>query len=166
MEKTTAYIPKNGFWRNLATALRKMPWIMVLAHVFIRFIQPKYTVGVVGVIFNEDNHVLLVEHVFHPRRPWGLPGGWTKRSEDPAAAVQRELQEELQLSVEIKHLLLAELSERSHLDFAFLCRQNSLIGSLSNELLDYRWFSPRELPMLTRFHYQAIQRALEIVESK
>ena len=43
-----------------------------------------------------QGQVLLVEHVFHPYAPWGLPGGWIDRNESPSqTAVIRELQEEL-----------------------------------------------------------------------
>jgi ADP-ribose pyrophosphatase YjhB (NUDIX family) len=136
---------------------------MTGAHVFIRFLQPKYTVGVVGVIFNEKGQILLVEHVFHPARPWGLPGGWIGGNEEPALAVSREFREELDLDIEVEMLLLAERSERNHLDLAYLCQQRGAIGQLNSELLDYRWFDPLDLPPLTGFHYKAIQRALQVV---
>jgi ADP-ribose pyrophosphatase YjhB (NUDIX family) len=65
-------------------------------------------VGAVGAIFNDAGQVLLVEHIFRPHYPWGLPGGWVERAEDPAEAVRRELEEELKLQVEVKRLLLCE----------------------------------------------------------
>ena len=42
--------------------------------------------------------VLLVRHSYGPDR-WELPGGGVRRGEQPRAALQRELEEELGLSV-------------------------------------------------------------------
>jgi 8-oxo-dGTP diphosphatase len=150
------------FLRRTATFLRRYPWIMACGYRFIHLWQPKYTLGVVGVMFNAEGQVLLVEHVFHPRKPWGLPGGWIERNEPPAEAVCREIQEELKLNTEIGSLLLIEITEGSHLDIAYLCHPTGNIGTLSNELLDYRWVAPSDLPLLTGFHYRAIQSALKI----
>jgi 8-oxo-dGTP pyrophosphatase MutT (NUDIX family) len=92
--------------------------------------------------------------------PWGLPGGWINFNEDPAEAVERELSEELSLTVDAHRLLLMERTQFNHLDIAYLCQAKSEIGTLSYELLAYKWFAPDELPQLHGFHYQAIQRAL------
>jgi 8-oxo-dGTP pyrophosphatase MutT (NUDIX family) len=42
--------------------------------------------------------ILLVRHTYGPDR-WELPGGGVRRGEEPAAALARELEEELGLSV-------------------------------------------------------------------
>lgn len=140
---------------------------MALAHVFYRRLQAKYTVGVVGVMFDSEGRVLLVEHVFHPRRPWGLPGGWTGRNEAPSAAVARELREELEIEVAIDSVLLVELRQRNHLDIAYLCRLNGgTVGTISPELLAYDWFDPLHLPKLVPFHHLAIRRALHVLDSQ
>lgn len=149
-------------WRNVATLVRRAPWLVQTGRVFWRIHQPRFTAGVVGVVFNQDEQILLVEHVFHPHRPWGLPGGWIERREDPATAVARELLEELELTVEIGPLLLAELGYGNHLDLAYMCEIKGEIGTLSSELLDYRWINPLDLPRLHNFHYNAIQQALTI----
>ena len=101
----------NTFFRRTATFLRRYPWVMACAYTLIHLWQPKYTLGVVGVMFNAEGQVLLVEHVFHPRKPWGLPGGWVERNEPPMEAVCREIQEELQLNTDIGSLLLIEITE-------------------------------------------------------
>jgi 8-oxo-dGTP diphosphatase len=152
---------KHKLLRCTATLVRKAPWLLVVPYVTYRFFRPRYSLGVVGVIMNDAGEILLVEHVFHARDPWGLPGGWVDRNEDPADAVLREIKEELQLTVTIEKLLLMAVTERNHLDIAFLCRQVDNIGTLSSELLDYRWFDPPDLPVMTKFHTRAINRALE-----
>ncbi|HEX4035091.1 MAG TPA: NUDIX domain-containing protein [Solirubrobacteraceae bacterium] len=45
-----------------------------------------------------DGEVLLVRHSYGPDR-WELPGGGVRRREEPAAAIARELEEELGLTV-------------------------------------------------------------------
>jgi 8-oxo-dGTP diphosphatase len=146
--------------QQLAQIIRRVPSLMLLPYYTYRFFQPKYSVGVIGVVLNDEGKILLVEHVFHPRLPWGLPGGWINFNEDPAEAVERELSEELSLKVDAHRLLLMERTQFNHLDIAYLCQAKSEIGILSYELLAYQWFAPDELPQLHDFHYQAIQRAL------
>jgi len=147
--------------RRLAQFLQKAPWIISAGRLIWRLRQAKFTAGAVGVVFNAQGQVLLVEHVFHPYAPWGLPGGWTDRNENPAHTVIRELQEELQLTVEINLLLLVDTDFGNHLDFAYLCDAKSSVGQLSNELLAFGWYDTDALPKLHRFHYRAIRSALE-----
>jgi 8-oxo-dGTP diphosphatase len=148
--------------RYVAAFVRRAPWTVVLGRKIWRLRQAKFSAGVVGVIFDQEGHVLLVEHVFHPYAPWGLPGGWIDRGEDPATAVRRELREELELDIEVGAVLLVKLDYGNHLDFAYLCSVNGHIGKISRELLDYDWHDVKQLPRLQKFHYQAIMSALEI----
>jgi 8-oxo-dGTP pyrophosphatase MutT (NUDIX family) len=138
-----------------------MPWLASSALRVWRLRQARFSVGVAGVVFDAAGHVLLVEHVFHPHAPWGLPGGWVDRREDPAKALCREMHEELELDVTVETVLLVELYYDSHLDLAYLCTATGSIGKLSSELLDHGWFDPVDLPSLHKFHYRAIVRALE-----
>jgi ADP-ribose pyrophosphatase YjhB (NUDIX family) len=141
-----------------------MPWIMVPARKLWRLRQPKFSAGVVGVVVNDQHEVLLVEHVFHPYAPWGLPGGWIDRNEDPSETLMRELYEELELRVEMGPMLLSEIARDfgDHIDFAYVCRPLNEVGQLSSELLGYRWTPIASLPRVSRFHYRAIQHAFQI----
>jgi 8-oxo-dGTP diphosphatase len=125
-------------------------------------IQPHFTAGVVGVVLNAHGEVLMVEHVFHPEHPWGLPGGWMGQGEAPAHALARELQEETGIQISIESPLLVETGYyfRSHLDIAFLCHARSDVSSLSSELLDYRWVDLSEVPPMLPFHQAAVQAAM------
>jgi len=156
---------KIDFWRRISKILRRFPWMVAGLYIIWRMLQTKYTMGAVGIIFNNEGQILLVEHVFHPKLPWGLPGGWVSHSENPAEAVQREMQEELSLDVEVGPLLLAEFHEKYHLDLAYLCKANDAIGALSYELLSYRWFSTDDLPLIYPFQSRAIQKAIEFKQS-
>jgi 8-oxo-dGTP pyrophosphatase MutT (NUDIX family) len=154
---------ENRFWRNIATIVQHAPWLVYTARAVWRIRQPRFTAGVVAVVLNEAGQVLLVEHVFHPHYPWGLPGGWVDRHENPAETILRELSEELGLNAELGPLLLAEISFGNHLDLAYRCYLSGRIGKLSSELLDYRWIDPMNLPRLHTFHHKAIQQALGIL---
>jgi ADP-ribose pyrophosphatase YjhB (NUDIX family) len=146
----------------VAVVVRKAPWIVALGRVLWRLRQAKFSAGVVGVIFDKEGRVLLVEHVFHPYAPWGLPGGWVDRRENPAQTVQRELREELEMTIEVGPILMVETDYGNHLDFAYLCYSDGPVGKLSNELLNYGWYDLANLPRLHKFHYRAITSAMEI----
>ena len=121
--------------------------------------RPRYTLGVAAVILDARGAVLLVEHAYHPRFAWGLPGGWIDADEDPAAAVLREVREELSLDARICRLVHAARTAPNHIDIAFRCRANGEVGKLSHELLDYRWLDMDALPPLKPFHARAIELA-------
>lgn len=153
-------MPTKTFKHHLAIFLRQTPWLMAGVYRIWRLFQRKYSVGVVGVLLDRNQNILLVEHVFHPRHPWGLPGGWVDHGEDPARALQREFAEELQVEVQIGPILLAEFHNRHHLDIAYLCLTNSEIGEVSYELLQFAWYEYQALPDLHVFHRRAIQQAM------
>ena len=127
-----------------------------------RFRQPWITVGALGAVFNDDGQLLIVEHVFHPNCPWGLPGGWMNRDEDPAETIIREMREETGLTVVVECPLMIQRTRelRAHLDVAFLCRALPGTIKLSAELLDYRWIDPTALPIMLRFHRRVVAEAL------
>jgi 8-oxo-dGTP diphosphatase len=153
--------------RRLASLLRRFPWSGRLAQRVYRLRLPRFTVGVVGVLLDENHEqVLLVEHIFHTRRPWGLPGGWLERGEDPAETVEREFLEETGLHVRAAQTLLVKIPAdmRRHLDVVFLCKLADGTAPnvrLSHELIDYRWVTQDALPPLVAFHAEAIRLAFE-----
>lgn len=146
--------------QRVATLVRRMPWIVVVGRFFWRLGRPKFSAGVVGVIFDAEGRVLLVEHVFHPYNPWGLPGGWVEWREHPAQTIRRELEEELGLIVEVGPVLLVEVQQsENHLDLAYLCYAQGIVTRLSNELLSHTWCNPAEVPKMYPFHLRAITQA-------
>ncbi|RMG77468.1 MAG: NUDIX hydrolase [Chloroflexi bacterium] len=147
---------------TLAPWLYRFPWLIAIPYRIWAFFQAKHTVGAVGVIFNPNGQVLLVKHVFHPKYPWGLPGGWVGFKENPSETVRREIEEEIGLNVIPTIILLVDTPHARHLDIAYLCEPSSNleIKQLSFELIDYGWFEVTDLPCLLRFHYEAIQKAV------
>ena len=145
--------------RQIAAIIRRFPFLTRLPFLVFRRFQARYTVGVAAVVLDADGKALLVEHAWHPRHPWGLPGGWIDDDEDPAAALQRELREELQLQVAIVKPLHISKPFHNHIDISFLCQPCGAVGELSSELLDYRWATRDSLPQLHRFHQQSLDIA-------
>ena len=152
--------------RRFSVWLRAFPplrWSLKLA---VRLFAPSHYAGAVVAVFDDQGHVLLVEHVFRTDHPWGLPGGWISRHEAPAEAVRRELQEELQLKVEIGPLLAAEriaptpmANHPSHLGIAYYGRLIGGSGVPSAEVLGFRWADPDRIDEdLAPFQRAAIEQ--------
>jgi 8-oxo-dGTP diphosphatase len=141
--------------------LRRFHWLVAILYRIVRLFQPKFSAGAVGVLFNKEGQVLLVEHAFHPKHPWGLPGGWVGRKENPALTVQREFLEELSLHIVVGPILAIEIPHAGHFDFIYLCQTDDTIGDLSYELLAFDWFDLGSLPKISKISRHAIIQAME-----
>ncbi len=151
-------LPKRLLARFLRALSCFYPWMMRLAQAR----AARFTVGVTGVVFNAQGHVLLLEHVFRASHPWGLPGGWVEKRERPQNALRRELWEEIGLRVHVGPPVLVDLGAvPGHLETIFLCEVDGEAGPLSGEILAARWVSPDALPEgLKPLDYEAIRRAV------
>ena len=143
------------FWRDrhlktkraIARLMRRSPLLYALLLRAVKLVAARFTAGVTGVVFNQAGEILLLEHVFRDRSPWGLPGGWVGRRERPQDALQRELLEEVGLEVRIGPPVVVDLGHFStHLETSFLCEAESEVHTLSQEILNARWTSPDALP--------------------
>lgn len=170
-----------NFKRQLAGWLRRFPPLRWLLALGVRLFIPRHYVGAVGAIFNDTGQVLLIEHVFRPHYPWGLPGGWVERNESPADAVRREIEEELGFAVDIKQLLLCELQGNSSLKhtvphslgFVYYCRLSSESQSLpakarhSPEILSVEWVDPAAITYkLTSLERKGVALAKQAFEQE
>jgi ADP-ribose pyrophosphatase YjhB (NUDIX family) len=149
--------------------LRRYPWSVQVIQRGYRLLQPRFSVGAVGVLLDAPGErVLLVEHVFHVRWPWGLPGGWMARGEDPAETVEREFREETGLRVRAVRPLLVQRTPEywSHMDVVYLCAPDGADQTirLSSELLNYCWAARDALPPLLAVHEAAILLAFASAE--
>ncbi len=152
--------------RQMAAAIKHVPFALTTIHILWRLTRPRFTAGVIGVLINPLGQVLIVEHVFHTYPQWGLPGGYVDRGEALDCALARELREELELEVEVGPVVAVERAFGSHIDVAYLCRGDIAVGKLCGELLDYRWVAPDQLPDIRPFHHQAIVQALALSDYK
>jgi ADP-ribose pyrophosphatase YjhB (NUDIX family) len=156
----------NRWFEWIARLYQRYPLLGRMTQRGMRLIQPRFTVGAVGVLLDASGeHVLLVEHVFHAVTPWGLPGGWINRNEVPSHTVEREFYEETGLRVQAVRPLVVQLAGniRGHMDLIFLCEPDGERGPirLSKELLAYRWTPLDDLPKLGDDQEAAIQAARE-----
>jgi len=105
-----------------------------------------------AVLRFENRFLLAIHSSFWAKKHqrWGLPGGGIERGEQPLQAVQRELQEELKLT-------LSDFTELGA--YFYKGRDHMVYGAESDrfiqdydekELLDLRWFSLDELHRLDR----------------
>ncbi|MDX1614712.1 MAG: NUDIX hydrolase [Candidatus Promineifilaceae bacterium] len=141
-------------------------WIKPLLGLAVRLLVPRQRVGVALVAFNNRGQVLMLRHVFHPVTPWGLPGGWLGRNENPADCALRELAEETGLHAELGPVVyLTHEPVPPHLGIVFRGRiADASKLTLNSEILEAGWFELTDLPgPLLPFTHKAIAAAAESI---
>ncbi|MGD8805766.1 MAG: NUDIX hydrolase [Chloroflexota bacterium] len=130
-----------------------LPLVRVFLALAVKIMVARHRAGVTLVCFNQEDHVLLLRHVFHPSAPWDLPGGWLERDESPAECALRELWEETGLRAKLGPVVrLTREKTPSHLGITYVGRLNGSMPRpvLSGEILEARWFEPDALPQRLR----------------
>ena len=116
----------------------------------MRFVQDQFLVGVTGIIFNDQNEVLLFKHTYRAHA-WSLPGGYIKAGEHPREGLEREIKEESGLVVSVDDLLKTRTDRTSaRLDISY---SGVLIGGdfqPSHEVTEYGFFTEANLPLLRK----------------
>lgn len=84
-----------------------------------------FVVGTAVLVRDGEARILLAKHTYRRGAPWGLPGGWVRRGENPAEAVVREVREETALDIAVTHLLAVQSEASAHLTVIYEAR---LIG--------------------------------------
>lgn len=148
-------------WKLKVAQLVKLPLLNGLMQGAIRLVVPRHRIGVVLVMMDDAEQVLLLRHVFHPYAPWGLPGGWLNRQERPAEGVLRELKEETGLTAVLHTILFADRQHNPpHLGIAYLGHLQGGSLHLSAEIVEAGWFPLDKLPEpLLPFHRDALAAA-------
>jgi ADP-ribose pyrophosphatase YjhB (NUDIX family) len=126
-------------------------WAMRCAHDVRRtywfLLRPDTTS--VKCLVTRTGSVLLVRHTYGDRSMWRLPGGGIKRGEQPAAAIQRELNEEVGVGAAVLHPI-ATLYEKKHASTTYHCFEAQLDRTLMTinprEIAEARWFRYDRLP--------------------
>ncbi|MEM7336276.1 MAG: NUDIX hydrolase [Chloroflexota bacterium] len=115
---------------------------------------PKKRMGAGALIMDEDGRILLVEPTYKP--VWEIPGGVVEQDESPRDCCQREVKEELGLSLPFEELLIIDYntptdakSESLMFIFDGGTLKSSIIKQIKHdaeELESYQFFTPNHLP--------------------
>ncbi|MFZ0217373.1 MAG: NUDIX domain-containing protein [Candidatus Dormiibacterota bacterium] len=124
--------------------------------------QPKFLVGVAGVVFDDQDRVLLLRARFWPRDSWGLPAGYVKHGERLEGALARELREETGYQIDDVTLLRVVSGYRWRMEVILTAR---LAGGQrridSGEVLEARFHALDALPPgLLASHVRHIEAAV------
>ena len=123
-------------WKNLTPYLRLK---------IVRATQPKFTVSVAAIIINENNEVLLLDHIFRSALSWGIPGGFVNRGEQPEEALRREIREETGLEIhDIKLFRVRTIN--GHIEMLFRAQATGTAEVKSHEIRALAWFSGGKIP--------------------
>lgn len=165
-EEASLQIPKS--WRYIVAGLVRWPLMQRLMMMGIRSTVPRHRIGIAVVALDDQSRILMLEHVFHPYVPWGLPGGWLEWGESPRSGAVRELREETGLSARVGTILnVSRQQYPESVNMAFLATDVRGTLKLSDEILDAQWCTTDALPTpLLPFTRQAIQMAVELQAQK
>ncbi len=124
---------------------------------------PTFTIGVSGIIRDNENRVLLCRRNDYDL--WNLPGGGVESGETPWAGVIREVKEETGLDVEI--IRLTGVYSKPHKDKIVLAFECRVIGgeiTLNDESREIKYFALSELPKNTS--PKQVERIKDALENK
>jgi ADP-ribose pyrophosphatase YjhB (NUDIX family) len=129
----------------------------------MRLIEPRFAVTAGAVVLDEQERVLLLNHVFRAGSGWGIPGGFIEKGEQPDAAIRRELLEEIGLELaEVELAFVRTLRRPSQVEIIFRCRPQGEFAPRSVEIKSAAWFETQALPPeLGRDQRRLIERALK-----
>ena len=106
----------------MVTAWGKLPLPGWLRALVLWIFVPKFLVGAVAIIFDEQGRVLLFRHTYRSDCPWGLPGGWLKKGEHAYQALERELFEESGYRIRtMRSVVIGGDTQLQRLDLYFEC---------------------------------------------
>lgn len=110
-------------------------------------------VGVVGIIMNEGNQVLLIKRFGKSHEGmWAFPSGTMKPGETVEETLLREMKEEIGVEINVKkftgHFYDAHGRDPRYataIDLPFICSIKNGDPQPLEESLEVRWFNPEEL---------------------
>jgi len=132
-----------------------------------KFGQQRFTVTVAAMLFNDQQQILLLEHVFRADRGWGVPGGFIANGEQPEEALRRELREEVSIELdEVKLLFTRTLRRIKQVEIYFCARVIGEPKPSSFEINRAQWFSIDHLPPeISQDQRKLVTRALSSMKS-
>lgn len=129
----------------------------------MRVMQDEFLVGLTGIILNDKNEVLVVNHKYRDGESyWSLPGGYSKGKEHPREGLAREIEEETGLIVRVdRELKIRTDRETARLDISLL---GHLVGGKfrpSAEVSEAKFCKFDDLPLLRQSQLVLIQKVLD-----
>ena len=120
-------------------------------------------IGALVLLFDDENHLLLLKPSYRRDNLWSLPGGFSRRSESPTETVVREAREELGIEVTVTALLAEGRGEFGEVSFACAGERMDPTASivLSAEHSEWRWFALHALPPLGSRIADLLSRSLD-----
>lgn len=116
-----------------------------------RVVQTQLGLKILGpraIILNDKNQILLVKHVYAPY--WYLPGGASDKGESVKAALTRELQEEVGLTLNEEPRLFGIYHKINKgvddYPVIYIVKSFVLAEAHSPEIEQLRWFDYDDLP--------------------
>lgn len=111
----------------------------------IRGTQQKFTASVGAVILDENDKILLLDHVLRPTSGWGIPGGFMNPHEQPESSIKREIFEETGLELtDIKMIWVRTIGK--HIEILFRAKAKGTASVKSHEIREVSWFAIDDLP--------------------
>ena len=150
--------------RFLLVVWRYLPlWARRVA---IRMLYPRFPIGAVALVRDEDGRILLVRQTYHRHGVrWSPPGGWVDRGETPRQAAVREAFEETGLRITAGRLLEVDGGPYGEISLVFECRvveDNGFRPSAETDRIGY--FAPDRLPAMAAEMRGLLNRTIAIQE--
>ncbi|WP_127584803.1 NUDIX hydrolase [Paenibacillus koleovorans] len=135
----------NALPKRWLVALYKHTPFQGFKNTIVAWTQPKYVVAVLGVITNDQGQVLLLNHRYRTKQPWGIPGGFLEL-EQPEIGFKREIEEETGLMVRIRLARALFGTKPTRIDLIY--RGEVLRGTFrpNEEIAEIRFCTPGEWP--------------------
>ena len=133
--------------KRFAAYLTGIRFFNRLMRIAVIILIPRRRMGAGVVVINDQGQVLLLEHAFHGKHPWSVPGGWMNRGESPAQTAVRELKEETNLTVNLQEVIYLNGGEEyNQIDAFYLATNPQGDIKLSFEIVQAKWFHMDSLP--------------------
>lgn len=136
-------------------------WLQGIAS---RIIRPLFQVFAAAVIFDPQGRLLLVKLTYQRFTPWGLPGGSLEYGETPEEGVRREVHEETGWQIEIERLLFVKTWTPDRVGLYYLCRIADGDFQPSDEVSEFGYFAPDDLPNVRPLDVELIEQIYAEVE--
>jgi 8-oxo-dGTP diphosphatase len=135
-------------------------WLQAVAS---RIVRPLFQVFAAAVIFDTEGRILLVKLTYQRHHPWGLPGGSLDYGETPEEAVLREVREETGWRIAIDDFLFVKSWTPDRIGLYYLCHIEEGAFQPSDEVSEYGYFLPEELPEVRTLDVVLIKQIYEKV---